>query len=125
MDNRKLDVLVAQARGWVTGRDELNQYDIWTAPNGRRYYDITLPHVSTDMAEAMAVVEEIRNNLCCFYMASDHDYLWEAYGIKDPDSPEHNEQAIVKWKIYARADTLSEAICLAYLKAKGVEVPNE
>ena len=54
MKGRELDALVAQARGWVKGRDELNQYDIWTAPNGRCYYDITLPSVSTDIAEEMA-----------------------------------------------------------------------
>lgn len=106
MDNRQLDALVAQARGWVKGRDELNQYDIWTAPNGRHYYDITLPHVSTDMAEAMALVEEWPGD---YQIRRDgQDYIVSLFSGAD---------------VYVEmADTLKAAICLAYLKAKGVEV---
>lgn len=114
MESRQLDALVAQARGWVKGRDELNQYDIWTAPNGRCYYDITLPHYSTDIAEAMGLVDEL------VATGLNVELHWRGGGVSC--SVEEGDEVTAHYIAVADAPTASAAICLAYLKAKGVDV---
>jgi hypothetical protein len=111
MKPRDLDALVAQARGW-----NIN----WSDPDfreGRIHWrdnessTIYLPEQyrpSTDIAEAMGLQKEFDG------------YTFSRHGT---------EHVVSLYKhgisYMAKADTLSAAICLAYLKAKGVRWGNE
>lgn len=115
MKGRDLDSLVAQARGW-----KLRKY---ANGGGEWAYDgkiVSLSRygkpVSTDIAEAMALVEELgRWHGFEFIMWLEEDGQWHAGWFEnDYEGPES--------RVTARSKVLPEAICLAYLKAKGVEV---
>ena len=81
-----------------------------------------VPHYSTMIAAAWEVVEKLRKQMCCLRIVSDHEYLWEVYGIKDPDDSDHENPVIVQWKVYASSeDSAPLAICLAALKAVGYD----
>ena len=114
MDNRQLDALVAQAR---YGRKFFAGEQLICQNTGVRYGPAL--HYSTDIAEAMALVEELRRGgngkaACCIRLditdyPVEQDCRCTIYG---PDQAE----------VSADGHELPEAICLAYLKAKGVEV---
>lgn len=112
MDNRQLDALVAQARGWkkLEIGDHPNLHSVaWTNDGGVSAVFVP-PAFSTDMAEAMALAIEMKFHVGpfqdnSFYCSDEHD--WNIATIMEI------------------APTIQEAICLAYLKAKNVEVPNE
>lgn len=77
---------------------------------------------STDIAAAWQVVEKLRKSHCCLTLKSDFDYIWECYAIKDENDAEHQSEIIVDYKVYAKAETAPLAICLAALKAMGVNM---
>lgn len=85
-----------------------------------RNYCQPLPY-STSIEAAWQVVEKLRKSHCCLTLKSDFDHVWECYAIKDEDDPEHHSDVIVDYKIYEKAETAPLAICLAALKAVGVE----
>ena len=115
MTHRDLDALVAQARGW-TKVDEGEFWKGWGTPPNTNYKE-QYPNVSTDIAEAMALVEELRRGgngkaACCIRLEItdypvEQDCRCTIYG---PDQAE----------VSADGHELPEAICLAYLKARGV-----
>lgn len=88
-------------------------------PKGRVSMTSLTPRYSTSIADAWQVVEKLRKEMCCLKFYSDHDYIWECYGIKDDDDEDHNNLCIVTYKIYAQSESLPHAICLAALKAVG------
>lgn len=133
MDGRQLDALVAQARGFkrdvrVKGSDKfvtIYSNNKWFA-DGQQTEEDLLHYgapldVSTDIDEAMGLVEELRRGgngkaACCIRLEItdypvEKDCKCTIYG---PDQAE----------VSADGRELPEAICLAYLKAKGVEVPH-
>lgn len=71
--------------------------------------------------DAWMLVEKLRKELCCFTLDSDHDFVWEAYGIRDEDDEDHRK-CISDWKIHVSHKSICRAIALAALKAHGVEV---
>ncbi len=112
MDNRQLDALVAQARGLRPCSDPIGRCDAahtdppqcWGTPDKHGVvHGSDLRAYSTDIAEAMALVEEWPGDY-------EIERMIGQYGVT------------LDRRVIATADTLPEAICLAYLKAKGVEV---
>jgi hypothetical protein len=143
MNHRTIDALVAQARG-------VTPYHTIVSPYGARYGSfenveeardviakhcdgvgwqivpyINEPPVSTDIAEAMALVDELEAA----------GYRW-SLNVRDPVKSDlriiphmrfwrYRDGLLDADMFYADGDTRAEAICLAFLKAKGVEVQNE
>lgn len=70
---------------------------------------------------AWMLVEKLRKELCRFTLDSDHDFVWEAYGIRDEDDEDH-WKCVSDWKIHVSHKSICRAIALAALKAHGVEV---
>jgi hypothetical protein len=125
MNPHDLDALVAQARGvepyWAVtfGRSHCGNYstreeaervarDAFSEFRGRvcKYFDE--PRVSTDIEEAMELVEE-----------------FVSYTISKRGDTRVVNIHTVDGTYVAESTHLPEAICLAYLKAKGVEVLHE
>lgn len=98
MDNRQIDTLVAQ---YVMG---LPDKDI----NRRTMVRSDLPHYTTDIAAAWQVVEKLKKH--GFYAV-----IWVKPGIVQLYC--HNEVCTIEEK-----GTVPLAICLAALKAVGVEI---
>lgn len=98
MTHRDLDALVAQARGW-TKVDEGEFWKGWGTPPNTNYKE-QYPNVSTDIAEAMGLLEDWPGNY-------ETERQGGYYGVT------------LDRQFIATATTLQEAICLAYLKAKG------
>lgn len=122
MEPRHLDALVAQARGWnINWSDpDLREGRIhWRDNESSTIYLPEQYQPSTNIAEAMALVEELRRGgngkaACCIRLEItdypvEKDCKCTIYG---PDQVE----------VSADGHELPEAICLAYLKTKGVEV---
>jgi len=123
---RELDALVAEkVMGWKwLERDEFNEYRHLT-PNGQKI-QVAVPRYSTDIAAAWQIVEKIK------FMQPG----WEIYGLK----PDHLQKFTIEyngfgWRagwapvkldgnmtIEAEAEAAPHAICLAALRAVGVEV---
>ena len=109
MTSRELDALVAQARGWnINWSDpDFREGRIhWCDNESSTNYLTEQYQPSTDIAEAMALVEE-------------WDGGWKIEGVG-------GYYGATLWRgteLYAsHGDSLTAAICLAYLKVKGVEV---
>jgi len=103
MNPREIDALVAQARGW-TLKKYANGGGEWTHNGMIMAYRHGL-RWSTDIAEAMGLVDRPVT------MTRLSDGKWSVNFTGE-------------WYV-AFADTLQEAICLAYLKAKGINVEVE
>lgn len=127
MTTRELDALVAQARGWVLADRKAKGWGdgppVWLTgedpddEHGNPTYQDYRP--SSNIAEAMALVEELRRGgngkaACCIRLEItdypvEQDCRCTIYG---PDQAE----------VSADGHELPEAICLAYLKARGVDL---
>lgn len=109
---RDLDALVAQARGWTFADGEwgYEEHSVWKI--------VTLPSPTSSIADAWELVEEL-HDFRLYHCASDPEYAggpeWVLY---------FSIFASKRWQsMQVDAPTAPEAICRAYLKAKGVEVP--
>lgn len=115
MTNREIDALVAEkVMGWQKepmhlADDEGNSLVRWFGPNRQLHLGL-LPEFSTDIAVAWLVVEKMRDH--CFTLTRERICS---------DRPIDGYYAVIgatgQW-----AETAPRAICLAVLKAKGVEV---
>ena len=112
MTLRDLDALVAQARGWT--KDEYGWLDADGIIRGwNKESQPVLPPVSTDIAEAMGLVEEL------VATGLNVELHWRGGGVSC--SVEEGDEVTAHYIAVADAPTASAAICLAYLKAKGVK----
>lgn len=104
----------------------------WEKTNGGYWRTSPKDHVSNmihasiwnpleHIQHAWMLVEKLRKELCRFTLDSDHDFLWEAYGIRDEDDEDHRK-CVSDWKIHVSHKSICRAIALAALKAHGVEV---
>ena len=121
--SRKIDALIAEhVMGWFP--DMPLAYDSYIADNGDRRairisssvsYDLSIykncPHYSTDIAAAWLVVEKLTDRNSWFCISEKYNDRWEAtFNYLTPP---------------VVADTARMAICLAALKAKGIEVEDD
>lgn len=110
---RELDALVAEkVMGWVIGSDHISHDGIGFS---RQYLDIALPRFSTDIFAAWKVVEKLHS-------------LGFKIGV-DAQTNSYSacvvatlEKGIYKVVANEVKETAPHAICLAALKAVGVEV---
>ena len=134
---RELDALVAEkVMGYVIGNDphfegagpKIVSGPHWITEDGteptwqrENEWPITCLFYSTDIAAAWEVVEKL-----CNWDADDNmlTLKGQAGDPKNADDPGHWWKAEISGtsgKFMGEADTVPEAICLAALKAKGVE----
>jgi hypothetical protein len=117
---RELDALIAeQVMGWTKRSipDEIVGPEwYWCSEAGPKQL-VSSWRPSTEIHWAWMVVERLRGQHCCTKLYSDHGYVWECTLIKEFDDPHAGEQPL-----FGQAETAPLAICLAALKAVGVEV---
>lgn len=117
-DEQIIEVLATQVMGWHAPLTVT--YESYVGTTVAEPWN-PLEHIQ----HAWMIVEKLRKELCCFKLDSDHDFAWEAYGIRDEDDEDHGK-CISDWKIYASHESIGRAIALAALKAHGIEaVSNE
>lgn len=142
---RELDALVAEkVMGWK-GCDSTETWvrwehgdpgDEWTNidkewcrgaghPPTPHFGTVPIPRYSVKIDDSWKVVEKLRKTHCCLTLKSEYDFVWECYAIQDHNDSEHNSEVIRRYKIYAMADTAPHAICIAALKAVGIDVTQE
>lgn len=117
---RELDALVAEkVMGWEPGPGGIHLFPPKDEPNRKRFTRwngearvTEIPHYSTDIAAAWEVVEKLGHK---FQMFLNTRGKWtEADFVHWPDN--------LKGYVAASADTAPLAICLAALKACGVDL---
>ena len=128
LEDRELDVAVAEARGWIKGirywTDPSKPDALWggTGYTTEEWYDYDLPHYrpSADIAAAWELVEELSIeqpsmawSIQLFYLRDDIR-MWEAkfWGLDDLDRD-------LSWSSEDRQ--LPTAVAHTYLKAKGIQ----
>lgn len=117
-DEQIIDLLAAKVMGWTLS----DHGNYWNGPGAPSYREQIwreawnpLQHIQ----HAWMVVEKLRKELCCFKLDSDHDFFWEACGIRDEDDEDHGK-CISDWKIHVSHKSICRAIALAALKAHGI-----
>lgn len=120
---RELDVLIAEkVMQWThrTVRNPVENYWQWSNAEGKD--TALLPHFSTDMAAAWQVLEELRKKKWSIEISDNGaEAGWNCSIFSDRDS---DGKIMETWQVIADEDaaTVSLAICLAALKAVGVNV---
>lgn len=122
---RELDALVAEkVMGWKWCENDIGKESLqppseeyaFLSPNhpvfwaDEKGYTKIMPHYSTNIADAWKVVEKMREN------------FWVQVDVGDIILCSMGEYGFVCSTIQAEAETAPLAICLAALKAMGVEV---
>jgi Phage ABA sandwich domain len=122
MNLREIDRLVAEkVMGWeyheaVYTWGELFSPAKYVKEDGREVEPFNLPHFSTNIADALQVVEKLRDRYVYMNLTNNDDsYCCE---LMEQDL----ENSSRYFTYYADAETAPLAICLAALKAVGVEV---
>ena len=112
---RELDLLIAEKIMGLEIADSLvdeleDYYPTYKVTDDEDWSELPVPKYSTDIAAAWKVVEKMKNNHWPFYLAN-YDNKWSCQFAKDSS--------------HAISDQVPHAICLAALKAKGVEIETE
>ena len=108
MNNRDIDKLVAEkVMGWVDGVGE--RKDLSYSPDLGFCSPDDLPHYSTDISAAWQVIEKLKEQFVFI--------LWPNSNIAQIC---HNETE--EYLADVKTDSMALSICLAALKAVGVEV---
>ena len=114
LEDRELDVAVAEARGWIKGirywEDPSKPDALWggTGYTTEEWYDYDLPHYrpSADIAAAWELVEEMAA-MDAMEVYVSNQLEWDCYCTRP-----------VGTEAYARGPTAPIAICRCYLKLK-------
>lgn len=123
----EIDALVAEhALGWGPVVFEHNGREYRQPPDGSGVsFTRPTPAFSSDIAAAWLVWERLRESrvYCCMDVRAPYAEDWEValtrLRLEPDDGSGHRPDVIV------RAETASLAICLAILRAHGIEVPDE
>lgn len=116
MDNREIDAKVAEAMGWTNVRRDTGDIssDFWRDKDPKSVYERSLiPHFSQRIDDAWEIVEWMRGQLWSARLDIGISSTWVAFD-RSPHGDGDHYQAI--------APTAPLGICLAFLKAQGVDV---
>lgn len=119
---RELDALVGQkVMGWTRAYDRRLKGEWWSAPEDPQGFYADFPEWSTDISAAWVVVEKMRERGFWFRMST-------PFSLKGTTLfggfTSHNSTGWNGRPDYGHAaESAPEVICLAALKACGVEVP--
>lgn len=117
---RKIDALVAEhVMGFKIEGDRIKDKGVYDECGN--WYPTYVPHYSTNIAAAWEVWDELHSIACEKYQ-SDRAEIILGYGRYFDISIKCLKESQI---LCMEADTASLAICLAALKAKGVEVEKE
>lgn len=114
MNLREIDALVAEhIMGWFSAGGAG-----WYTPDGHCISNAASFRPSVDVAMAWEVVEEFMRNGTDFFLYANFQGSTEGSRWRAGRTPIHVGEGT-----YAEAETAPLAICLAALKARGIEVP--